>query len=141
MPTRVGEDALKSGLHVFAGDRELTIERVRPHKGRLLASFEGIANASAAEDFVGCDVLAWRDQIVLGTGEYFDDDLVGCSIVQGERTLGTVHAVRHYPAQDILELEGGRFVPLVAEFVREVDVKGKIVRVQLPPGLLEGEPL
>jgi len=128
-------------MRVFAGDRELTVERVRSHKGRLLAVFDGVAGANEAEEMVGCDVLALRDQIALGKGEYFDDDLIGCSVVQDERPLGTVNAVRHYPAQDVLELDGGRFVPLVAEFVRDINVEGKIVRVQLPPGLLEGEPL
>ena len=86
-------------------------------------------------------VWTLREHAPLGDGEYFDEDLIGCRLIEGERILGNVAAVRHYPAQDVLELEGGKLVPLVAAFVRSIDVQARVVRVELPPGLIEGEPL
>ena len=92
------------------------------------------------EPLVGALLIVPRADIPLGEREYFDEDLIGCRLLQGERVVGTVRAVRHYPAQDMLELEGGALVPLVAEFVRDVDLAARVLRVELPAGLVEGEP-
>lgn len=146
-PTRVGEDALRTGLVLFArapregSDRELKVAHARAHKRQLIIAFEAIKRSEDAEDLVGSELFTRRANIALSENEYYDDDLVGCRLVQGERELGSVLAVRHYPAQDVLELGDGKFVPLVAAFVRSIDVDAKIVRVDLPAGLLEGEPL
>ncbi|MGH7660130.1 MAG: ribosome maturation factor RimM [Vulcanimicrobiaceae bacterium] len=145
--TRVGEDALREGLAVvLRGDdggnvRESTISSVRRHKGRAVVMLEGIVRAEAAEEFVGTKLWALRENVVLAQGEYYDEDLIGCRIVEAGRNLGSVRAVRHYPAQDVLELERGRFVPMVSAFVRRIDIEARIIDVELPPGLVEGDPL
>jgi len=97
--------------------------------------------ADDAERIIGGDLFADRDQAPLAENEYFDADLIGCRLIQGERSLGSIRAVHHYPAQDVLELENGALVPLVRAFVREIDLGAREVRVELPPGLVEGEPL
>ena len=43
---------------------------------------------------------------------------------EGGRTLGRVKDVASYPANDVLELEDGRALPMVDECVREVDLDG-----------------
>lgn len=121
--------------------RRLTVVRARRHKRGLIVGFAEISNASDAEQVVGGDVGTERQNAPLAEDEYYDEDLIGCRLMQGERMLGNVVAVRHYPAQDVLELEGGALVPLVRAFVREIDLAARIVRVELPPGLVEGEPL
>jgi len=89
----------------------------------------------------GAEVWTARDNAALAENEYLDDDLIGCALVEGDRSIGIVRAVRHYPAQDVLELDGGALVPLVRAFVREIDVGARVIRVELPPGLVEGEAL
>ena len=81
----------------------------------------------------------------LARGEYFDDDLVGCALVAPDGTiLGTVAAVEHYPAQDVLSIalpnrQAQRgLIPLVRAFVKRIDVGAKRIEVELPPGLLDG---
>lgn len=147
-PSTIGEAAIRVGLPVRlefddarGGTRTLTISQLRAHKRALLARFENIASPSDAEELVGAHLWTARENAPLAEDEYFDDDLIGCRLVQAERPLGTVRAVRHYPAQDMLELENGALVPLVRAFVREIDVAAGIVRVDLPEGLVEGEPL
>ena len=90
---------------------------------------------------LGASLWSERSEAQLAEGEYLDEDLIGCRLLQDDRVLGSVVAVRHYPAQDVLELEGGRLIPLVGAFVREIDLDARVVRVEVPPGLLEGEPL
>lgn len=121
------------------GSRALRIATLRMHKGRPLVAFEGIADATAAEPLVGATLRLDRADVVLESGEYFDDDLVGCTLVDAAGVaLGEVAAVEHYPAQDVLLIGAGRaMVPLVRAFVREVNVAAKRILVELPPGLLD----
>lgn len=144
--SRIGVSELREGLSVTlslpdgVAHREARIVKLRVHKNGFIATLEGIESANDAQALVGASLMVPRETISLGEGEYFDDDLIGCRLVEGERTLGVVRGVLHYPAQDVLELEGGALVPLVAAFVRAVDVGARIVYVELPPGLVGGEP-
>jgi 16S rRNA processing protein RimM len=143
-PSRIGEDALVAGIDVRAlladgTSRVLHVRALRRHQGRPLLAFEGVDDANAAQVLVGAALFVDRDVVALGEGEYFDDDLVGCSLVDaGGVVLGEVVAVEHYPAQDVLLIGRGRaMVPLVRAFVRGIDVGARRIIVDLPPGLLD----
>jgi 16S rRNA processing protein RimM len=147
LATSIGADALKAGLATtlrFLDGRQALfadLDRIRPHKRTFVAKIGGIDTADGAQALIDATIWARRDAVALSDDEYFDEDLIGCRLVEGERTLGVVVAIHHYPAQDVLELEGGRLVPMVSAFVREIDLNARIVRVELPEGLVEGEPL
>jgi 16S rRNA processing protein RimM len=145
-PSRSGADALAAGVGVRAvladaTSRALRIRALRLHQGRPLVSFEGVDDATAAEVLVGAVLFVDRADVAMGDGEYFDDDLVGCSLVSIDGAmLGEVVAVEHYPAQDVLLVGKARaIVPLVHAFVRNIDVGSRRIVVDLPPGLLEPE--
>ena len=147
--SRIGEDALAPGLSLRAtladgSSRELRVRAVRLHKGRPLLSVDGVEDANAAEALVGATLAVDRGAVSLDEGEYFDDDLVGCVLVDPHGAeLADVLAVEHYPAQDVLivgprGVRGARaMVPLVRAFVQAVDVRGKRISVELPAGLLD----
>jgi 16S rRNA processing protein RimM len=147
LATSIGADALNVGLATtlrFPDGRQALVaalDRIRPHKRTFVAKIAGIDTADGAQALIDATIWARRDAVALSDDEYFDEDLIGCRLVEGERTLGVVVAIHHYPAQDVLELEGGRLVPMVSAFVREIDLNARIVRVELPEGLVEGEPL
>ncbi|MGH7715527.1 MAG: ribosome maturation factor RimM, partial [Vulcanimicrobiaceae bacterium] len=122
-------------------ERELKIAHVRAHKRLMIVRFTQIQSADDAQELFGAEIWTDRENAALAEGEYLDADLIGCTLVQSERTIGRVATVRHYPAQAVLELEGGSLVPLVRAFVRDIDVRERIIRVELPPGLVEGETL
>lgn len=147
--SRVGEDALEIGIVVQArlkdgSARPLRVRSLRYHQRRPLLAFEGVDDATAAEPLVGAELWLDRTSVVLARDEYFDDDLVGCTLVgSDDAPLGTVVRVEHYPAQDVLIVErGGKpsaMVPLVRAFVKHVDVPAKRIVVDVPSGLLESE--
>jgi len=144
--SRIGDDALHAGSAVRAtlGDgvsRELRLRSLRRHAGRPLVAFDGVDDAAAARMLVGATLWIARDGVALGDGEFFDDDLVGCALVDANgRELARVRGVEHYPAQDVLIVDVGAraaMVPLVRAFVRNVDVAAKRIVVELPDGLLD----
>jgi 16S rRNA processing protein RimM len=143
-PSRIGDDALRAGLAVtlrFDDGRTqaATVAAVRRHKGRPLIRLAEIADVDAAERLGHADLLLARADAPLGEGEYYDDDLVGCRLIDpsgAER--GTVVAVAHYPSQDMLVVGSTRILlPLVRAFVARVDVERREIHVTVPPGLLD----
>jgi 16S rRNA processing protein RimM len=57
--------------------------------------------------------------------EYYGFQLVGLAVEEeGGRVLGRVKDVLDYPANDVLELDSGLFLPLVEACVRQVDLEG-----------------
>lgn len=144
-PSRIGEDALAAGVDVRAtlrdgASRVLRIRALRRHQGRPLASFEGIDDADAAAALVGATLTMERAAVTLARGEYFDDDLIGCALIDATdgRPLGDVVAVEHFPAQDVLMIgERRAIVPMVRAFIASVDVEARRITVTLPRGLLD----
>ncbi len=150
--SRIGEDALVAGMRVRAtlrdgSVRELRVRSLRQHKGRPLAVFEGIDDANAAQELVGAGLTVECADVSLAKNEYFDDDLVGCRLVDAAdgHALGDVVGVEHYPAQDVLLVVPRQarddtqraIVPMVRAFVKTIDLRAKRITVELPPGLLD----
>jgi 16S rRNA processing protein RimM len=144
-PTPAGSSLFRNGISLTASgpdaaDREVRIARVRQHKNRVLVAFDGIETPEAAEPLVGSILFAARERIELQPDEYLDADLIGCRLIDDDgRVLGTVTAVEHYPASDMLVIgPARRLVPLLREFVRAVDLPHRRIAVAaLPPGLLD----
>lgn len=144
--SRVGDDALRVGLALtarFADGRmqPLVVRTLRRHQGRPLVAFEGINDVDAARALVPAELDVARADAPLAEGEYFDDDLIGCRVLDPAGIdRGEVLAVQHYPTQDMLVVGRARaLLPLVRAFVRQVDLAGRTIYVDVPPGLLDPE--
>jgi 16S rRNA processing protein RimM len=140
-PTSAGRIVFSAGaeLRCVCGEIESTVRvtAVRSHKNRLLVRLEGVTDPNAAEAYRDAVLYAPREQIALEAGEYLDADLIGCAVcgVDG-RDYGSVERVEHYPASDML-IVGGKMVPMVAAFVRDIDMHARRIVLDPPPGLLD----
>lgn len=135
-----------SSLHqvrVFKEGREYweQIEKHWFHKGRIILKFQGRDRPEEVEELIGGDLQVEEDhRVVLPQGSYFHSDLIGCRILEGEESLGTVTGIQETGSEGcnlvVTTLENKEFqIPLVKEFVSKVDVEEKVIRVDLPPGL------
>jgi 16S rRNA processing protein RimM len=140
-PTFAGRTVFTPGVELRCeradGSLRIRIARVRPHKGRLLISLQGIATADAADAYRDAVLYAPRDAVALDEGEYLDADLVGCRVLGNDGTeYGTVERVEHYPGSDMLIVHG-RMVPMVRAIVCEIDLEHRRIRIDPPSGLLD----
>ncbi|HEY6326329.1 MAG TPA: ribosome maturation factor RimM [Candidatus Cybelea sp.] len=140
-PTNAGRIVFSPGaeLECARGDARATIRlaAVRPHGGRLLVRIAGVEDASSAQGYAGALLYASRGRISLTEGEYLDDDLVGCAVLGQDGTAyGTVLRVEHYPASDMLIVDG-TMVPMVRSIVSEIDVANRRIVIDPPLGLFE----
>jgi 16S rRNA processing protein RimM len=122
----------------------LTIAEVRPHQGRYLVTFEGIADRDVADGLRG--VLLCVDSETVGEpedpDEFNDHQLVGLRVQTADGVdVGTVVRIDHAPASDLLIVRRpeGRdaLVPFVRAIVPEVDLAGGRVVVTPPEGLFD----
>jgi len=121
----------------------LTVARTRWHSGRLLVTFEEIADRNAAEDARGTMLVVPVDphERPADPEEFYDHQLVGLAVVTpaGE-PLGKLTEVVHGAAQDLLVVSSGDrevLVPFVSELVPDVDLAAGRVVVDDRPGLFD----
>jgi 16S rRNA processing protein RimM len=142
---RVGRPhGLDGHFHVTEPTRQLleldTPVRVGSEPARI-ASRKGTADKpivrlDIAADRTAVEALRGRELVVeaahapeLDEDEYWADDLVGCAVVDGDRTLGEVRALLALPSCEVLELEDGVLVPMVRDVIRSIDVAARRIDV------------
>lgn len=127
------------------GGQPLTIETAKWHSGRLIATFAGFADRTAAESLRNTILEAERadDERPEDPDEFYDYQLVGLHVVTtaGE-AVGIVSDVLHLPAQDVLSVTSGDreiLVPFVSAVVPQVDLDARRIVIDPPPGLLDAD--
>jgi 16S rRNA processing protein RimM len=130
------------------------------HKGQAVFHFEGCNSISEAEKFRGLDVFVpIEKRVTLTAGQYFVDDLVGCSVFEtsaepsvvssspcsladAPSLLGTVKAVQFTgegvagtPLLAVDSSAGELLVPLAEDICFRVDTRARRIDVRLPDGL------
>ena len=127
---------------LWAGPRQLRLLAARPHQGRVRLSFEGIESIDQAEELRGAELkIPAAQRAVLPPGVYYQDDLIGCEVV--DRTIGAigrVTALQPTGGADLLVVRGPRgelLVPFVASYLRRLDLSARCIEIDAPAGLLD----
>lgn len=129
-------------LHGTQGNKEhqLTVVHARPHKGRLLVSFEEIPDRTAADSLRGTKFFAAPLEDPDDDG-FYAHELEGLSVRHDGEVIGAVAEVTHGPRQTILTIrkEDGReaMVPFVADIVPDVNLDAGELTITPPEGLLD----
>lgn len=124
-------------------DLSVELESAWEHKGDWVLKFQGIDSIEAAERLRGAELwVPWQERGRLMEGEYFQSDLLDCQVVEKgtEKVLGIVKGWQQYGGPPLLEVkrEGGEvLIPFVGAICQEVDLTSRVIRVELPEGLLD----
>ena len=102
---------------------------------------EGIDNPEDAKMLKGHEIHVIKDQKDLDNDSYFYSDLRGCKVIDDKgKELGIVKEVEEFPAQLTLRVkrEGKPdfFVPFIKQFIKYVDIKNKVILIEIIEGLL-----
>ena len=136
-PLTDADDRFLAGTRLRLNGDWVTVKSMRMHKGRPLVKIDGIEDMTAAEklrwQYLEAPPLTEAD---MDEGEYLVEDLIGMKVVTVDGDdIGEVEDVLPYPAQDVLKV-GDVLIPMVEEFVIEVDLEKEIITVKLLPGML-----
>ena len=129
---------------LYLNGEAVKVRAARVHKSTVLLTLPGVEDMDAALALKGKTVAIRRDDAALPQGEYFDDELLGCDVVDDatDESLGKVTRVLHYPAHKVYEVRGQReyLIPAVkGVFIASVDVEGGVIRIHNMKGLATDE--
>lgn len=127
---------------IWLENKAYAIENVRYQNKVVILKLEGINDRNKAEEQRNKKVyIQEADLQELPEDTYYVRDLIGISVVTVDGELGKITDVIQNSAQDLYEVKtaGGKkiYIPVVKEFVTDVDMENRIVKVTLPEGLLE----
>jgi 16S rRNA processing protein RimM len=134
--SRIVEDA-RQILVVREGRQQVyDVTSVRPVSGGYLLRVAGIADRDAAATLTLAEIRVPRSSLPpLAPGEFYVEDVAGCTVTdETGRSLGQVQETFWNGAHDVCIVIDGegreRLLPLVPEFVLEVDALGRKMRVR-----------
>lgn len=123
---------------------EYSIEGIRYQNEMVILKLKGVSDRNAAEALKERDVyITEADLRELPEDTFYVRDLIGCRALNAETggEIGEITDVLQNSAQDIykIKLPNGKeaLIPVVSEFVKEVDIEKKIVRIKLIPGFID----
>ncbi|MGH9820349.1 MAG: ribosome maturation factor RimM [Pyrinomonadaceae bacterium] len=121
---------------------ELKIEEHWFQKNRVILKFENYDTVETAENLRDAEIcVPESDTVDLEVDEYFDWQLIGCSVVTIDgQAIGKVSEVMRTGGTEILTVKGETkdfLIPFAATICTDVDIEKKVVRVDPPDGLLE----
>ena len=122
--------------------RELKIEELWPHKGYLVLKFEGVDSITEAEALLGNELqIPAHERAQLEPGWTYISDLVGCSVFDGDREVGSVEDVQFGAGEApllIVRTGSSRYeIPYAEAYLKGTDLGNKIISMVLPEGMLE----
>ncbi len=125
------------------GNVPVEIAEAWVHAGDWVLKFAGVDSIDEAERFRGADLwIPIEDRGRLPAGEFFESDLIGCSLVDAASgaELGKLEKWQSCGGPPLMQIAiHGRevLIPFVPAICREVDLTARTIRVELPDGLLE----
>jgi 16S rRNA processing protein RimM len=135
--TRPQTRLLTLGGMVSVDGREAEIVRRSGTEQRPILRLEGIESRDTVEALRGRELTVARSAApALAEGEWWAHELEGCSVVDGEQTLGTVVKLLVLPSCEVLEVRperGGEpvLVPMVKDAIRSVAPAERRIDVDL----------
>ena len=118
---------------MYIAGQPVKVKAARVHKSTVALALKGRA------------VSIRRTDARLPKGEYFDQELEGCAVVDdatGEE-LGKLDRVLLYPAHKVYQVRGGAheyLIPAVpGVFIASIDPEAEIIRVHMMKGLATDE--
>ncbi len=118
---------LATAESVVVAGRPRRVERRAGTPERPIIRLEGCSAREDAEALGGADLLV---PDVLEEDEYWARDLVGCTVVDGDRVVGVVDRMVALPSCEALEV-GALLVPMVRDAIRSIDVDARRIDVDM----------
>ena len=123
-------------LSALASDdmrRELEVEEIWSHKGLLVLKFVGVDSISDAEDLVGSELqVPQAERASLEEGWSYISELVGCTVWDGNREVGTIADVQSGAGEApllIVKAEGKTYeIPYAEAYLKTSDLAQRRIR-------------
>ncbi len=118
------------------------VDQVKFFKNMVILRFKEFHDINLVQGFRSCPLLVDRAHAVpLGENENFIADLIGLSVYEEDKKLGTLMDVLQTGANDVyvVKMEDGKelLIPAIRQCILNVDLEQERVDVHLLEGLLD----
>jgi 16S rRNA processing protein RimM len=126
--------------------REVSLSAFWLHKGGVVLHFTGTGSISDAESLAGLIVAVPRpERVALAEDEAYMSDLVGCTLADvagpAPKIVGEIVDVDSscgpVPLLTLRGADGEILIPFAKSYLRELDLKARLVEMALPEGLAD----
>ncbi len=129
---------------LYIGGKPVEVKAARVHKSTVLLTLPGVNDMDAALALKGKEITLRRDDVELEEGDFFDEELIGCRVIDDATgdEIGTIRRVLSYPAHQVYEVRGAKeyLIPAVPDvFIASVDDDATEMRVHMMKGLATDE--
>ncbi|MFW6284384.1 MAG: ribosome maturation factor RimM [Desulfosalsimonas sp.] len=116
------------------------IETARSHKNGLLIGFAGVGDRSSAEAVSGASLFMPRSDLPPAEPDtWYWCDLIGLAVYEADGGfVGRVESMIETGSNDVFVVRQGqneRLIPAIEQVVKEIDLEGGKITVDLPEGL------
>jgi 16S rRNA processing protein RimM len=132
-------ERIKPGSHLFLGEdhQEVVVSAIRGKNTLLILSLEGYDVREAVNELRNSVVYTKSAGLpALPEGQYYHHQLIGLQVLDDhDQQLGTVKEILETGGKDVLVIDDhGRelLVPMVKDFVLEVDPSAGFIRLKPP---------
>lgn len=118
------------------------VRSLRPFKDGFLVFIEGVDDRTAAEKFRAHNVYVNGSLFISDEGDetFYLAEIEGFEVYDGELLLGVIEGFSSNTAQDLLLVRmdfGLAEIPLVEDFLVEIEFEEKKIFMELPEGLID----
>lgn len=128
----------KKGFLFYVGreKEKFEVESYRVHKSFDMVVFKDNHDINLVERLKGSLVYVNKDDIKLGENDVLSVDLIGFSVIIGNKKRGVIKEVLDTPANEVLVLDTGVMIPYVKSFISKINKDYKTLYVYDVKGLL-----
>lgn len=122
---------------------EFVIEESFLHKNFVCIKLKGIDDINQAMKFKNCEIVIEEDELrTLDKDEYYIHDLIGLKVLDDDdNEIGVITDVISLVSNDVYEIELQNkkkvFYPAVKDFIKEIDISKKIIRIKNYEGFFD----
>ena len=130
---------------LYIGGKPMAVKAARVHKSTVLLTLPGVDTMDDALALKGRTVAIRRTDARLPKGQFFDEELEGCAVVDDAtgQEIGRLDKVLSYPAHKVYQVRGGAheyLIPAVPDvFIVSADPDAEVIRVRMMKGLATDE--
>jgi 16S rRNA processing protein RimM len=121
-------------------DKTYVIQWVKPHTRTILLSLKWVDDRYISETLVGSDLFIEKAKCLEPEdGSYYWFDIIGLSVYTiDEKFIGRVESIIPTGSNDVYVVKNNDdeiLIPGLESVVKEIDLKQRIMRIDLPEGL------
>ena len=130
------EDVFKIGSKLYIDNKEFIISSYRKHKNYDMVTFEGINSIEQIEKYKNFNIYINREDYNFN---FIYKDLIGMKVYSDGTCFGYVTEVLKNKLYPIIKIKNEReyMIPYITEFVKNVDIKNKVITINYIKGLCD----